>query len=60
MTIRNISYLIFYSNYGVKKGRTDYFRILNQKILLIRRRHFVWIVSTFLQISFVIFQHPDP
>ena len=41
-------------------SRSSFLILSGQKILLMRRRHFVWNVSSFLQISFVIFQHSDP
>ena len=40
-------------------SRSSFLIFSGQKILLVRPRHFVWNVSSFLQISFVIFQHSD-
>ena len=41
-------------------SRSSFLIFSGQKILLMRRRHFVWNVFSFLQISLVIFQHSDP
>ena len=41
-------------------SRSSFLIFSGQKIFLMRRRHFVWNVSSFFQISFVFFQHSDP